>query len=243
MGKYRFSYSERYALWEAYDGRCFYCEKPLDFCEMTVDHILPEWLNEHPAELMRLRQEYEIDASIPGFQINDFANWVPAHFRKCNLRKGSEILPKRMALLLLHEVHRHLPVVHQKLNQVVRSRARSRAFGSLSIAVENKHLTISELREFVSRIEREQYSGEPLVVSFGLIVGDVARSGMLPRDIVPEYAYLCDWLELDLVKRLRAAITTPFHYTQPSERSGEGLSVRIVFPNVNTVELDMVDLP
>ena len=48
MTKHRFSYVERYALWRAYDGRCFYCEKPLDFQDMTVDHIIPEWLIVRP---------------------------------------------------------------------------------------------------------------------------------------------------------------------------------------------------
>jgi hypothetical protein len=46
MGKYRFSYAQRYALWRAYDMKCFYCEKPLDFRNMTIDHVLPEHLHE-----------------------------------------------------------------------------------------------------------------------------------------------------------------------------------------------------
>ena len=56
MTKHRFSYVERYALWRAYDGRCFYCEKPLDFQDMTVDHIIPEWLIEHSERLQGKRE-------------------------------------------------------------------------------------------------------------------------------------------------------------------------------------------
>src|SRR5690348_17136401 len=106
MTKHRFSYVERYSLWKAYDGRCFYCEKPLDFPEMAIDHVVPEWLSEHPEKLGALRAKYKIDLNGPGFQINDFGNWVPAHPLRCNGRKGGDIFPKRLTLLLLQEVQR-----------------------------------------------------------------------------------------------------------------------------------------
>jgi hypothetical protein len=80
------------------------------------------------------------------------------------------------------------------------------------------------------------------VLTFGLVIEDVVESTLLPSDVSREYPYLCDWLELDLVKRLRSAIKTPFHYTEPSERSGEGLSVRIVFPRLNNTDLEKLDL-
>jgi len=243
MNKYRFSYSERYALWKAYDGRCFYCEKPLDFQDMTIDHILPEWLSEKPARLRQVRQEYEIDENFPSFQINDFPNWVPSHFRKCNVRKGGDILTKKITLLLLQYVQRRLPKVRHEVEKVRRSRGKSRVFGSLGAAIENKHLTVQEVREFVAQIERSQHVEEPLVLTFSLMIEDVINNEDLPTDIPREYVYLCDWLELDLVKRLREILTTPFHYTQASERSGEGLSVRIVFPCLNDAELEKLDLP
>ena len=238
MSKYRFSYCERYALWGAYKGRCFYCEKPLDFQEMTIDHVLPESLTEHPGKLMWLRREYEIDESFPAFQINDFSNWVPAHFRKCNACKGNEILPKNIVLLLLDKVHQRLPTVRQKYEAMSRMRGKSRVLGSLGAAIEKGHLSIPEVRQFVAQAERAQHTQEPFVLTFSLMMEDVVDRDVLPSNVRREYAYLCDWLELDLVKRLRAAITTPFHYTQPSERSGEGLSVRIVFPGLDISEIE-----
>ncbi|UCG58939.1 MAG: HNH endonuclease [Phycisphaerales bacterium] len=243
MTKHRFSYCERYALWQAYDGRCFYCEKPLDFQDMTVDHILPERLSEDPLELRRLRQEYGIDDNFPGFQINDFTNRVPAHFRQCNLAKGSHILPKKMMLPLLEAVPRRLPKVREELDELSRRRGTGRLLDSRSAAIENKHLTVQEVRDFVAQVERSEHADEPLVLSFGLMIEDVLESEALPGDVAREYPHLCDWLELDLVKHLRTIITTPFHYTQPSERSGEGLSVRIVFPRLNEAEIEKFSLP
>jgi hypothetical protein len=242
VSKYRLSYSERYALWKAYDGRCFYCEKPLDFDNMTVEHILPERLSENPAELRRWRQKYEIDELFPGFQINHFANWVPTH-HKCNLRKGSDILPKKMTLMVLEQVQRRLPKVREELERLSRSRGRDRLLGSLSVEIEKGHLTVQEVREFVGEIETSEHAEEPLVLSFGLMIEDVVECEALPRNVPREYPYLCDWLELDLVKHLRAIITTRFHYTQPSERWGDGLSVRIVFPGLNDAELEGFNRP
>jgi len=242
MSKYRFSNTERYALWKAYDGRCFYCENPLDLQNMTVDHILPERLNENIEELEQVCKKYEINENFPNFQINDFPNWVPACFRKCNARKGGKILSTKTILLLLNEVQQRLPKVYHELEKARQKHGISHLLGSLSTAIENKHLTIQEIHKFVAQIESSQHAEEPLILTFGLMIEDVENSKMLPCDVPRNYPYLCDWLELDLVKHLRTIITTPFHYAQPSERSGETLSVRIVFPRLNYAELEKFSL-
>lgn len=243
MAKRRFSNVERYALWRAYDGRCFYCEKPLDFQNMTIDHIVPEWLSEHPQELWRLRREYEIDSTCPNFQINDFGNWAPACPHRCNGRKGAQVFPKKLTLLLLQEAQRRLGRVHQEVEILCGNRSRGHLFGSLGAAIENKRLSVGEVREFIANIEREQHTDEPLVLTFSLTTQDSLKGYALPSDVPHEYPYLCDWLELDLVRHLRSIITTPFHYTQPSERSGEGLSVRIVFPGLDDAQLERFSRP
>ena len=241
MTKHRFSYSQRYALWRAYDGRCFYCEQPLDFQDMTIDHVVPEALLLQPDKLAKLRAEYELDRNAPGFRINDFSNWVPAHPRKCNARKGGKVFPKRMTLLLLQEVQRHLAHVHGELERLTELRGKSHVLGSLGSALEGKHVTIEEVHRVVRDVERSQHADEPLVLTFGFAVEDI--DDMLPKDAPRDYPYLCDWLEADLIKHLRSILATPFHYTEPSERSEVGLSVRIVFPGVNPGAFDRFDRP
>lgn len=244
MTKHRFSYIERYALWKAYDGRCFYCEEPLDFQDMTVDHVVPERYAQHPDELARIRRNYDIDETIPSFQVNDFSNWVPAHPRKCNTRKGAELFPKKMLLLILHEVQRKLPRVREQLRVLQIARGRANMLGSLGAAIEKQHLTIDAVREFLTTLESERRATEPLVLTFGLMIEDLyLDDSSLPPCAPREYAYLCDWLELDLVKHLRSIVKTPFHYTQPSERWGDGLSVRVVFPDLDDASLDSFDRP
>lgn len=239
--KHRFSDSQRYALWRAYDGRCFYCRELLEFQETTIDHVVPEWLLSRPDKLAELRAEYELDQNVPGFRINDFTNWVPAHFRSCNSRKGGAVLPKHRTLSLLDEVQRHLPHVRRELEKLTQQRSRSHALGSLGAALEGKHVTIEEVRRLLQDVERSQHAEEPLVLTFGLAIKDVEEE--LPEAAPRDYPLLCDWLEADLVEHLGAIIDAPFHYTEPSERSGEGLSVRIVFPGVDPHAFDRFDRP
>ena len=240
MAKYRFSYVHRYALWRAYDGRCFYCDRPLDFQDMTIDHIIPECLAEHPDELEQLRLKYDIGDNIPAFQVNDFCNWVPAHLR-CNTRKGTRIFPKKITLFILQEVQRRLPAVKQELESLERERTKGRALGSLGTGVERQHVSVQEVRQLLRELETDQHAYEPLVATFGLLVDDVLEGGHLSDHVPRFYPHLCDWLEQDLVKHLATILSTPFHYTEPSKRDGECLSVRMVFPGLDAAELDRFD--
>jgi len=209
---------------------------------MTVDHVIPESLVSHPDELMKLRQEYEIDENFPGFQVNNFENWVPSHPRNCNARKGTQIFPKKMTLLILQEVQQRLPKVRKENERLVKNRGKGRVLGVLSTAIENNHLTVHEAREFIAKVEKQQHSSDPPVLTFGLMTEEVLDDPSLPPKAPRSYPNLCDWLESDLIKRLRKAITTEFHYTEPSARSGETLSVRLVFPGLDGAQLEKVDL-
>ena len=67
------------------------------------------------------------------------------------------------------------------------------------------------------------------VATFGLVVSDVTTSGLLPSGIPASYPNLCDWLEEDLIRKLRAAPVQQPEIAEPSARDGEILSVRIAF--------------
>jgi hypothetical protein len=243
MAGFRFSYTQRYAIWKAYGGRCFYCEQPIDFRELTIDHIVPESLLNDLPQLANLRTEYGIDDVVPGFQINDVLNWVPAHARRCNAGKSNSSLPKKLLLLCLQEVQKKLPSVKEEMDKLEQSRSRSHAIGSLSSAIENSHLSIDDVRAHLAELEAGQHADEPLVMTFGLNIEDLSAHDEVPHELLENYAALCDWLELSLVRHLRSILSTRFYYIEPSDRWGDGLSVRIVFPDVKDDELDRFNLP
>jgi len=95
MTKYKFSVTEKIVIWKTHGSKCFWCEEPIDFKHITVDHVLPEKLLENSVELDRLIHYYSLPKD---FQINNFCNWVPAH-NSCNAKKSSKIILKSPAFL------------------------------------------------------------------------------------------------------------------------------------------------
>src|SRR4051812_28398651 len=85
-GKRAFTYAERFAVWEAFEGRCWWCDRPVYLKDMDVDHIVPESTLDDPTRLALMI----VDLGLPStFEVNDFGNWVPA-CKPCNMRKGAK---------------------------------------------------------------------------------------------------------------------------------------------------------
>lgn len=236
MSSYRFTLSQRTAIHRAYDEKCFYCGKLLTWRELTIDHVLPERLLGDPEGLRRIRVEYELDSNFPNFSINDYCNWVPAH-SDCNSRKGADIYPKKATLFFLREVQKRLPRVEKELSRCARHQRRGRILGNLAIAYENGDVSSKEIIALMQELEYERIHNQPIVITFGLVIEEVLQSGMLGKDISKEEPYLYDWLENNLVNQLRALLSCSFHYTEPSLRDGECLSVRLVFPGLDLIEI------
>ena len=84
MGKYAFTPQERWAIWEAHRGCCFWCGEQLPFRAVTIDHIIPESTSDE--DLASARVEYGLPRA---FALNDFPNWVPSH-TTCNSSKKNQ---------------------------------------------------------------------------------------------------------------------------------------------------------
>lgn len=110
MSKRKFTRLERYALKKHY-GRCFWCDDPITMKDITVDHVLPEWLEEKPDELAQVIRDYSLPSD---FKINSFQNWVPAH-NKCNQEKSTRI-------------YKNSPVMIKQLSQVANLAEKVMAF-------------------------------------------------------------------------------------------------------------------
>ncbi len=81
------------------------------------------------------------------------------------------------------------------------------------------------------------------VAVLGANVTELLNQRLLPNHAPREYPRLCDWLERDLLKKLsRGRIRNPA-FTEPSQRNGETLSVRIAFNwNPDKEPLDLGNL-
>jgi hypothetical protein len=79
---------------------------------------------------------------------------------------------------------------------------------------------------------------EPIVITFSLKTAEVLREGLPATALQTDYPGFCDWLEEDLIKQLSSLLTCSFYYPEASQRTGETLSVRLAFLQLNCNELD-----
>src|SRR5262249_14115538 len=86
MARYAFKPSERWAVFTTHGGRCWLCGEPVNFAEMEVDHILPEFLKDQ-STLDKALTAFGLPSN---FGLNSFENWLPAH-RRCNGVKGNHV--------------------------------------------------------------------------------------------------------------------------------------------------------
>ncbi len=78
----------RYALWKAYNGKCFYCGGFIQTVyDLEEEHIIPQKYKDKPTELEKILKEYNLWED---FDIDAYYNRVPTH-SVCNKRKGFKL--------------------------------------------------------------------------------------------------------------------------------------------------------
>lgn len=242
MTSYNNLFSRRYALWRAYDMKCFYCGKPVEFMDATVDHVLPKSLANDEKALNAVLSDYQINVAFPSFGIDDLTNLVPAHGNLCNGRKSNELLPKQTIHFYLGLVKKQLPNVLKELEKIQTTSRRGIALGQIATALEAGELTPNDIAEILQDIKYRQIVRSPLVATFGLNWMDTAEIRQFNLRENGAYAILCDKLENELVHFLRDNTAYSFHYPAPSQRTRETLSVRLVFPEIDIENTERLPL-
>jgi hypothetical protein len=240
--KYSHTYAYRYALWRAYGMKCFYCGRPVDFNNVTIDHVLPQSLLTKPEEAERIIYDYDIRENFPDFSIDGLSNLVPSDGASCNYRKGDMLLPKPATLFYLTLVHRKMPKVLEEISRLANNSQKGRVLGQMSIALEQGSISIDEIMAVLHDFTFQQIKDEPLVVTLGLNIADVLEMKGIPPEAADPYPYLCDQLEEELENFIRSETHYSFHYPESSARDGETLSVRLVFPEIGFDDVDNLPL-
>jgi hypothetical protein len=235
MTKYRFSVSEKTAIWSAWNETCFICEQHARYEDCTIDHVLPEYLKDRPEKLQAIRNEW-LDASFPGFQINDFCNWAPAH-NKCNNKKGSYTAP--VTAIWLKQVQQKLPTVLANFKRLQKHSNSDNILANMAAAIQRGDVSARSVQNLLDAMETHE--DNPFVITFALNVEDLANFPQLDEHLKGGYPALCDWLEADLQQHLGSILSTSFHYAEPSLRTGETLSVRMLFPGLDGDEVQAFD--
>jgi hypothetical protein len=230
MAKYNFSFLERYAIWQTYGMVCIYCEEPVSFKELEIDHILPESLNADPNKLIGIIKDYEIGDE---FGINSYYNWVPSH-HKCNRRKSDKLYSKSSALHFLLIAHGKAEKAEINFRQLKKSNSANKVLAQLRTLIENKVITIKEIIDFAETVVNnpDHSLDNPFVVDFAVIIDEVIYAPSSPQNSPKTLPELYDWLEDELENSLTQSLNCRVELLE-DERLGETLAVRIAIWDID----------
>lgn len=234
-----FNTRTRVALWKANQRRCFYCSEPISFGDLDIDHLVPQKTTQQ--EFKELRRRIRLPAD---FDLNGLCNLVPTH-HDCNKRKAGGRFADETMIFYVGLWDRKQRDIDRELRSYEKVAARDQHLVAISKFIESGEMTKQEILQFIAQIRPAAKSKpqDPLVITFGVNVSELAESGKLPEKAGETYVAICDWLEKDLLFRLSGSLPVLFTQTEASERNGETLSVRIAFWNLDFDRLDQFDLP
>jgi hypothetical protein len=215
MSDYRFSESEKVAIWTADGRKCFYDGTPIHYCDLQIDHIVPEGISEN--KLSELRPFLPAN-----FEINSAENWVTCH-QGCNRRKGVILFETKLLLFYLQMAGKRAPRVQRILQSFETARENDGLLSKLAVRIEQGHLSRDAVISAIGEVPKPvQMPFDPWVIAFGVNLFDP-----LPVDAPQRDPELSDWLIEKLEGDLKAAAA--IFRVIDDERSGETVTIRYAF--------------
>src|ERR1043166_2090305 len=133
VSKYKFSDSEKAAIWTVDGSKCFYEGIPVRYKDVQIDHIVPESTSE--SELSEMR------SYLPeNFEINSVENWVTCH-QGCNIRKGATLFQRNALLYYLEMAGNRAAKVREMMKGFKQARDNHKILSRLVVQIEHGHLT------------------------------------------------------------------------------------------------------
>jgi hypothetical protein len=159
MSKYRFSHAQRYAVWLHHEQRCWLCEVPLRLAEVTVDHVIPESMQETPEKFAALLLDYDLPDS---FRTDGYENWLPAH-SKCNAEKSAKVFKMVPAYRpVFDHLVRNAGVVKRTAEAVRQNTSKDKLLARLASAIDGNSISLTDLADFIALFGAEFISGKQL---------------------------------------------------------------------------------
>ncbi|HWB04180.1 MAG TPA: hypothetical protein VG796_14225 [Verrucomicrobiales bacterium] len=144
--KRKFTYPERYAVWDSNKRKCWWCKEPLRLAEATVDHVLPESLLDDEAALQQVLEEYGLPRD---FAINGYENWLPCH-NHCNQSKGSKTFPFIPALkAVLDGLRERASKALITAQSVISNVSKDKVFKTVFAALEKRQISVLDLHDLL----------------------------------------------------------------------------------------------
>lgn len=237
---------KKLALYHAHFERCAYCNKPILFNEMTVDHIVPKTLLENPERKKQVFSDYGLPDD---FNIESYNNWIPCHQWE-NRQKSDTLFIKSSALFYIGVASERAKDAEHIENQWRTAKRNDRLLYQLNVELRNGHLStdqifnvVDEYQHDVQHIESSEITeenvevpNEPLIIAFGITIDTVVEEDLYEKDLIENYPELCDRMMVDLLYQLSAKVSCK-SFVCEDLRDGEAFSIRIAFENPNPDEI------
>jgi len=141
MSQQKISPSLKYALWAAYDFKCFYHREYVRWDALCIDHLIPEYLADKPEELA------DVLASVgrePDWSLTGTHNLVPS-CRSMNARKHARVLKPNVMIILLDQARGKVAEV-ERLQQKYETNVRTGMLcAQLAVALSNGRISEAEV--------------------------------------------------------------------------------------------------
>jgi hypothetical protein len=144
--KHQFSLSERYVLYVADGGKCFWCGIPVYYADVQVDHVFPEALLD-TEDFEKIKSDYGLGE---GYKINGFENWVTCH-QGCNLRKRNDLLPNGpQTIFVVGQLKQRAPKLEIESKKFATKRRSQEILGALASAITAGSLKREDVLELIA---------------------------------------------------------------------------------------------
>jgi hypothetical protein len=171
VSKQNVPYALRHALWIAHKEKCVYCDQPLAFGELEIDHIIPESYSKNLA-LPSLLQQLELP---PDFDLKSTENLLPAHGR-CNRKKTDDVYKTAVLFFYFSMAAKQIPVVHALINKTKQINKRDNLLAQIADAIESGVITHMD-------IQREKQNPNTLKLSRPLVFVDGSLDSVNVEDV------------------------------------------------------------
>lgn len=164
MSHTKFDNILRSALWTSYNYICFYCNRPLDWDDLNIDHIIPELYSNDHVGFDKIKFEYGLDSF---FDLNAHYNLVPSHI-KCNLRKGAELFEKSTVLFYLNVTNKSVSKIEIEIEKLKNRRNKGQIIAKLQSALATNLIGINELEVLLTNFKEENWKKMEIKLPMGV---------------------------------------------------------------------------
>lgn len=164
MAKRKFDNLVRSALWTTYKNTCFYCNRPLDWEDLHIDHIIPESISKKIEEFVKIKKKFELNEE---FSLNDLNNLVPSH-SKCNYRKSDNLFNKSTTLFYLSITSQKVSKIEMEIERLRKNKSKGQILAKLQCAIFENTLCVTELKKLLIEIEKKAWDIKEITLPIGI---------------------------------------------------------------------------